>query len=158
MIDVVTANEFTFTPSAFIAAYIEQEEKTVVTEDNENGGQLDTTPKTSASLTGSATTEYVANVGTVAVTSPLPTEVSRSGILAVGPGSPVTASGSLTELLGQQVIDTRTSTKTTTTTTGVTGTVVLVLSYGQFKAKCANAQATVSSIYTQVAAYLNALV
>ena len=44
-IDLVTANEFTFTPSAFIAAYIENnKEEFNTTETTVNGGKLKTLP------------------------------------------------------------------------------------------------------------------
>jgi hypothetical protein len=241
MIDLVSANEFTFTPSAFIAAYIEQESKTVVLETTGNSGMLLTQPDDIDNLTSvasNANDSYAYVSGTLPVSVPnssfsLPTSilvdaltnqkvtfnqwattniqyqtadldpdyVNSSNTLTtnqafpgpsalgasyqqLGPqslseltlhmGGPSnsttkttkglaslpaesTVAGSFIELVGQKITDTRTTTKTTTTTLGVSNTVVLVLSYGTFKAKCANAQATVTLIYEQVAIYLSSL-
>ena len=213
MVDIVSANEFTFTPSAFIAAYIEQEERTSVTESTANGGELSTTPNeignislsnTGYTLPGSLVVgsgpDYVSQVlfGGVSTTSPVSTPipngnniilsspsvpgtdtdliqatismayqgaapltvvptVSKVGILNSSVDGPVTAAGSLVELVGQDVQDTRTTSKTVITAVGATNTVVLVLSYGQFRSKCVDAQATVTRIYQEVASYLNSL-
>jgi hypothetical protein len=237
MIDLVSANEFTFTPSAFIAAYIEQESKTVVLETTGNSGMLLTQPDDIDNLTSSTVTandaySYVSGTLPVSVPSSsfsLPTSIlvdaqtnqkvtfnqwattniqyttadldpevfNDSNTLTTnqvfpgagafeqlgpqslseltlnmgGPSSSTTrttkglaslpaestVAGSFIELVGQKITDTRTTTKTTTTTLGVSNTVVLVLSYGTFKAKCANAQATVTLIYEQVAIYLSSL-
>lgn len=213
-IDIVTANEFTFTPSAFIAAYIEQEETTTVTDSTTNGGTLNVEPKDISNISGTPLPPLIAgdstrprlpsvrvgsgafdydapfkkhplsnygvfaDIGDTVTTekgtgTTLPTITTGQitalsslsatdtfawgmGILASANGN-VSASGSLADLIGQITTDTRTTTKTTTTATGAANTVVLVLSYGQFKAKCANAQNTVSAIYSAVSSYLNTL-
>lgn len=198
MIDLVTANEFTFTPSAFIAAYIEQGDKTEVTESESRGGTLDTAPKqignitvnvpahlgthdvrwqgTSGNITATipgGSVNYndtlnwgeslspVPNVGLfmpTAITTPINPEFTKTGILGSTADGPITASGTILDIVGQIVSDTRTTVKTVTTNKDVANTVILVLSYGQFKAKCADAQSTVTLIYTRVSEYLNSLV
>jgi hypothetical protein len=198
MIDLVTANEFTFTPSAFIAAYIEQEDVTAVEETETRGGILDTLPKEidnitvnvpshisghelrwkSASGTATISSDQLSatygnylNWGDNQTTQPLTSiinttpatftynpEYNKTGLLGSSADGPITVSGSVIDIVGQSVSDTRTINKVITTTKGVTNTVVLVLSYGQFRAKCANAQSTVTLIYTRVSEYLNSLV
>jgi hypothetical protein len=155
MVDIVSANEFTFTPSAFLAAYIEQDVTSSITEVTGNGGSLVTNPNTISNL-NSASTSIPESTG-----STLYFNKETTGPMAEGFFSGDAALSSLsltgTEIVGQTVNDTRTTTKTTTTSAGVNNTVVLVLSYGQFRSKCANAQATVTKIYQEVAAYLNSL-
>lgn len=152
-IDLVVANEFAFTPSAFIAAYIEQSETETIAETTSNGGSLQTVPLQESNIEGRTIADGYA--------------FNKEGILTAGmsfynqtsqpPTTPIALTGSLLELVGQGVTDTRTTTKTTTNTKGVANTVVLVLSYGTLKAKCTDAQATISLIYSQVANYLNSL-
>jgi len=146
MIDLVTANEFTFTPSAFIAAYIEQLEEASVSETSQNGGSLATDPEGTFSSTLTLL-EDLTDIS-VSYSDGKPTNVA-SGALTI--------SGDIASLVGNTTTDTRTTTKTSATSKGSENTVVLVLSYGQFKAKCANAQATVTLIHTRVADYLNSL-
>jgi hypothetical protein len=156
MVDIVSANEFTFTPSAFLAAYIEQDVTSSITEVTGNGGSLVTNPNTISNL-NSTSTSLPEGVNTTLyfnkeMTGPYGADLFSN---TDAPMSSISLTG--TELVGQTVSDTRTTTKTTTTSAGVNNTVVLVLSYGQFRSKCANAQATVTKIYQEVAAYLNSL-
>ena len=146
MVHIVRANEFTFTPSAFIAAYIEQEEKNSITETTGAGGSLVINPNQVSNLDSTST-----GVGGISTTTgPL------GFVKNVDPfTNPMSISGQ--EILGQTTTDTRTTTKTTTTTNNVTNTVVLVLSYGTFRARCADAQDTVVKIYQEVDAYLSSL-
>ena len=178
MIDLVTANEFTFTPSAFIAAYIEQDTSNSVSETTTNGGQLSTTPGKNLSDIDTQITSSTTGGGLTTVThSGLPMslagpqnlvsefytagqydQVSFATVNGGSSGGGTSISGSFVDVLGQTVVDTRSVTKTTTTTSGSSQTVVLVLSYGQFRSKCVSAQSTIALIYTRVAEYLNSLV
>ena len=70
----------------------------------------------------------------------------------------ISASGGISDIVGQEYNESgRIDTKTTTKTTAELATVVLVLTYGQFRSKCSNPQTTINSIYTQVLAYFNSL-
>lgn len=156
-IDIVTANEFTFTPSAFIAAYIEQTTSTTVSETTSNGGKLETVPLQIENLQGSTDTT-VENVSLGPSTGAITTDIATNGIFAYrNPQGYAQVTGSFIELVGQEVADSRTATKTVTTTQGVANTVVLVLSYGSYKAKCVDAQATVNLIFQRVSDYLSSL-
>lgn len=178
MIDLVTANEFTFTPSAFIAAYIEQDTSNSVSETTTNGGQLSTTPgKNLSDIDTQIISENNGNGTTTVTHSGLPMSLAGPQVLSSlsetagtsvqnsfatlnggSSGGGTSISGSFIDVLGQTVVDTRSVTKTTTTISGSSQTVVLVLSYGQFRSKCVSAQSTVTLIYTRVAEYLNSLV
>jgi hypothetical protein len=147
MVDIVRANEFTFTPSAFIAAYIEQEEKNSITETTGAGGSLVINPNQVSNLDSTST-----GIGALQTTTG-PLGFVKDA--ATSFTNPMSISGQ--EILGQTTTDTRTTTKTTTTTNNVTNTVVLVLSYGTFRARCADAQDTVVKIYQEVDAYLSSL-
>ena len=162
MVDIVSANEFTFTPSAFLAAYIEQNETTTVTDTTSNGGSLVTNPNTIENFTSEVTNDMkvfspsdgaILNYNDATTTGPLP----HIPTLNTAAGSSVSITSSGVEIVGKTISDTRTITKTTQTSTGVSNTVVLILSYGQFRSKCADAQATVTKIYQEVASYLNSL-
>lgn len=176
MIDLVTANEFTFTPSAFIAAYIEQATTTSVTEETVNSGSISTLPNreidditTEASILFNKLNFSGLPIGTTFTGTVKESSLAQYEVATFVPGatfspSGYTVAGTLTDVLGQNVTDGRSVTKTTTTSSGVVSassvaqTVVLVLSYGQFRANCADAQTTVTLIYTRVAEYLNSLV
>jgi hypothetical protein len=180
MIDLVTANEFTFTPSAFIAAYVEKsKDELTTTESTTNGGTLTTLAGDGASSSGLNTTlanklideasdvaqattidpsviNYVPGFVGQGTSQPL---VVSSGGAGSAQGSPLTVSGAVVDFLGQRVTDTRTVYKTTIQSHQFY--IVLVLSYGTFRSPAddkASAQATVAAIYVQVAAYLNSLV
>jgi len=154
MVDIVSANEFTFSPSAFLAAYIEQNQVTTVTDSTVNGGSVITNPNSINSLKGNVPPE---EAGFEARTL----SAATAGTVFFSPNTPtsnyLSSSGSIVDIVGQTLTNNSSVTQTTSTSVGANNTVVLVLSYGQFRAKCADAQATVIKIYQEVAAYLNAL-
>ena len=163
MADLVQANEFVFTPSAFVCAYIEQATPTETVTESSVFGAIDRegSPKSITNLNGSVNFSLDGNLmeyqssGIV-----IPSQASQiiSNNYPPETTSPISVSGSLNDLLGFDYNEAgRTDTKTTTKTTAELATVVLVLTYGQFRSKCANPQATVNSIYTQVLAYFNSL-
>jgi hypothetical protein len=82
------------------------------------------------------------------------------GTPGVSPGNtgPLSVSGTVVDFMGQVVTDTRSTTKTTTKS--VSAMVVLVLTYGTYKANAPSrtaALATVALIFTKVKEYLEAL-
>lgn len=186
MIDLVTANEFTFTPSAFLVAYVEKsKDDLTITESTANGGTLTTFAGDGVSSSGLNTTlanklideaSDVASQGKVnalSVTGTVDVGTVPGGAsyfipqtVAVAPGSAVGAQGaplsvtaSAIDFLGQRVNDTRTTSKTVVVSHQFY--VVLVLSYGTYKSPADDktaAQATVAAIYAQVSNYLNSLV
>jgi hypothetical protein len=164
MIDLVSANEFAFSPSAFLAAYIEQDTASTTTEVTANSGDVTTTPVNIGSLSGNVAPrlefETLSGSGYVGrgPESGFPVDGGTENTIAVGQTENyLRVTGSVSDVVGQTVEDTRSITKTTSTGTGATNTVVLVLSYGSYRGKCANAQATVTKIYQEVANYLNSL-
>jgi len=214
MADLVQANEFVFTPSAFICAFIEQESDTeTTTETNVFGavdksispqdvdplikrsafklypsgvgggifdelgsdrqrtpvdefsgaseklfarinGTFDTEAGTTITIANTAASLTPANPNLVG--NPLDGINISSGIQDVG--NAIQLTGDITNLVGvNETSQARTDTKTITKTKGAQDTVVLVLTYGQFRSQCANPQATVDAIYNQVLAYFNSL-
>lgn len=213
MADLVQANEFVFTPSAFICAFIEQESDTETTTETNVFGAVDKSiapqdvdpvikrsalslyPQPGApfstdevpnsfidSLTNAVSarerlfaridgtlntdtgaTITIANTA-ASLTNPNPNLVGNelvpitieSGIQDLGNALQIT--GDVKSLVGvNETAQARTDTKTITKTKGTQDTVVLVLTYGQFRSQCANPQATVDAIYNQVLAYFNSL-
>jgi hypothetical protein len=214
MPDIVQSNEFVFTPSAFVCAYIEQKAPSeTIVETNAFGAinksispqNVDpVTNKSSMSFTpmsegfsgssdektpggvfnvnfpgdfvgakekffarvdGIIPTENGANV-TIVNTAEQFTPANpnltgdsielKSGIHDVGNALQLT--GDITSLVGvNETAQQRTDSKTTVKTIEELATVVLVLTYGEFRAKCSNPQGTLNSIYTQVLAYFNSL-
>lgn len=218
MADLVQANEFVFTPSAFICAFIEQESDTETTTETNVFGAVDksispqdvdplikrsafklypsgvgsgifdelgsdrqrtgpgvpgdefsgASEKLFARIDGTFNTETGTTI-TIANTAasltpanpnlagnPLDGINISSGIQDVG--NAIQLTGDITNLVGvNETSQARTDTKTITKTKGAQDTVVLVLTYGQFRSQCANPQATVNAIYNQVLAYFNSL-
>ena len=165
MIDLVSANEFAFSPSAFLAAYIEQDAASTTTEVTANSGDVTTTPVNIGSLSVNVaprlefeTLSGSGYKGSGSTETQFSLPNGSENIIAVGQTENyLRVTGSVSDVVGQTVEDTRSITKTTSTGTGATNTVVLVLSYGSYRGKCANAQATVTKIYQEVANYLNSL-
>ena len=181
MPDIVQANEFVFTPSAFICAYIEQKTPSeTVSETNVFGAiDRDTQPKTisdflqegkinlftggqadSLNLPSGQTKDLAGlnfvsgdEVGVLGITSGASQKGINERMLNVA-----TISGSISDIAGQEYNEAqRTDSKTTLKNIEELDSVVLVLSYGEYRAKCSNPQATVNSIYTEVLAYYNSL-
>lgn len=181
MPDIVQANEFVFTPSAFICAYIEQKTPSeTITETNAFGAiDRDVQPKTISDFLKNSSLELRASIFTDSLNLPANQTTNIAGLnfvssddfgsLDVGPGSIETGinqrmanvaaiSGTIQDIAGQEYNEaSRTDTKTTVKTIEELATVVLVLSYGEFRSKCSNPQSTINSIYTQVLAYYNSL-
>lgn len=224
MADLVQANEFVFTPSAFICAFIEQESDTETTTETNVFGAVDksiapqnvdavlkrsgaafipmSTPNPAlgpgvifntneqsansqlstpvggpqpffesakeqyfARVDGSIATDVGATVviknTTEGVTNPNPNLLGAGISVNYGLadlGNTIQLTGDVTSLVGvNETSQARTDTKTITKTRGAQDTVVLVLTYGQFRSQCANPQATVNAIYNQVLSYFNSL-
>lgn len=223
MADLVQANEFVFTPSAFICAFIEQESDTETTTETNVFGAVDKSiapqdvdpiikrssinfgPMDVASPNPTASEPFVADdqnaneqftplgspkpyfnsakerffarvdgsidtdVGATitikntaeGVTNPNPNLLGGAFNLTSGLqdlGNAIQITGDVTSLVGvNETAQSRTDTKTITKTKGSQDTVVLVLTYGQFRSQCANPQATVDAIYNQVLSYFNSL-
>lgn len=157
MIDLVKANEFVFTPSAFIAAYIEQQKRSETIDTVSHGGNVETVPLYPERVAGSSGVKTV--VSNYPNTTDLQAQYSgltnafygniESGVLSV--------SGNLVDYIGKKTTDTTTTTTSRVTLDGHEATVVLVLTYGTFRAVCSDAQATINSINTGVANYFNSL-
>jgi hypothetical protein len=209
MPDIVQSNEFVFTPSAFICAYIEQKTPSeTIVETNAFGAiDRDISPKSIENLLkrsslllspssgfsgeegGTGNSLFGAN-RTVVGKEPAIARVDGTFINEFGVsvtiknaaeeltsarpnydpglftiesglkdlGNTIQIAGNATDVVGQEYNEAaKTDTKTTVKTIEELATVVLVLTYGEYRAKCSNPQSTVNSIYTQVLAYFNSL-
>jgi hypothetical protein len=128
MYDIAQANEFTFVPSAFVCAYIEQEE----------------TSSTSTTSTNSGGKNYTS--------PPVPPSLPIYGGSSAGPVYQMpTFDGNVNSPYTDTTANT--TSKSEEKNSGLT-TVVLVLTYGTYRSKVANAANTITAIYTQVNNYL----
>jgi hypothetical protein len=181
MPDIVQANEFVFTPSAFVCAYIEQKTPSeTVTETNVFGAiDRDIQPKTISNFlkkdglsftsedsgvqSNIGETISILGIDNTVIASPAGSFLSYPSFNRIEGidermNNVATISGSISDIAGQEYNEAqRTDSKTTVKTVEELATVVLVLSYGEYRAKCSNPQGTVNSIYTQVLAYFNSL-
>jgi hypothetical protein len=122
-------------------------------------------PPTSSSLgggggSGSASAAVAGVQGTAAPGVPGQVAAGAPGVPGVSPGNtgPLSVSGTVVDFMGQIVTDTRSVTKTTTKS--VSTYVVLVLTYGTYKANAPSrtaALATVALIFSKVKEYLESL-
>jgi len=181
MPDIVQSNEFVFTPSAFVCAYIEQKapSETIVETSAFGAIDRDIQPKTVSNFLQSESIILGQSSQPDALNLPAGQSKDLAGLNFVSSDNPgglnvsagsfqsginermvnvASISGSVQDIAGQEYNEAaKTDTKTTVKTIEELATVVLVLTYGEFRAKCSNPQATVNSIYTQVLAYFNSL-
>ena len=154
--DIANVAEFAFTPSAFVCAYIEQEEKSQISDTSSKSGGITQTHSTATMPTGNTPS---------AVTTASVTGVAGSGqpVTVIPLVTPVASSANSQYNFNWSSADGSNSTADTTSiTTSKTDqknsgllTVVLVLTSGTFRAKCANANTTITAIYTAVYNYLD---
>jgi len=182
MPDIVQSNEFVFTPSAFVCAYIEQKapSETIVETSAFGAIDRDIQPKTISNLLKeerlnlveksggdglnlpSGQTKSISGLNYVSTDSNIGSLVVASGTIQNGINERMenvaSISGTVQDIAGQEYNEAaKTDTKTTVKTIQELATVVLVLTYGEYRAKCSNPQGTVNSIYSQVLGYFNSL-
>jgi hypothetical protein len=182
MKDIIQASEFVFTPSSFVCAYIEQKtpSETIVETSAFGAIDRDIQPKTISNLLKEERLNLVEKSGGDSLNLPSGQTKSISGLNYVSTDSNIgglgvtsgtiqnginermenvaSISGTVQDIAGQEYNEAaKTDTKTIVKTVEEIATVVLVLTYGEYRAKCNNPQSTLNSIYTQVLAYYNSL-
>ena len=137
--NLVTVANYTFPASTFICAYAEYVNTIVETVSSGN---------------------TATNTGAAIFTSGSPPPANNSGtglnVQALNGNPAYTVQGSISDTHGSSVVSS--STVTTTTSVGAQYTVMVVLSTGSFRTKCADGASVstlINSIYTQVHPILN---
>ena len=143
--NLVTVANYTFPASTFICAYAEYVNTIIETVTSGN-----TATNTGASIFTGTTPPPANNMGNF-------TPPSTYGTTSPLNGNPAyTVQGSISDTHGSSVVSS--STVTTTTSVGAQYTVMVVLSTGSFRTKCADGAAVsalIDSIYTQIHPILN---